>query len=55
VTTPCPSEGFVLTHFLVAEDVARSRNFLSDAGRAGDQLEAELPGPLLELGVELPG
>jgi catechol 2,3-dioxygenase-like lactoylglutathione lyase family enzyme len=24
---PAPSEGFVLTHFIVAEDVARSRDF----------------------------
>lgn len=24
---PAPSEGFVLTHFVVAEDVARSRDF----------------------------
>src|SRR5213080_4896347 len=24
---PAPSEGFVLTHFIVAQDVARSRDF----------------------------
>ncbi len=24
---PAPSEGFVLTHFIVADDVARSRDF----------------------------
>ncbi len=24
---PAPSQGFVLTHFIVAEDVARSRDF----------------------------
>ena len=24
---PAPGEGFVLTHFIVAEDVARSRDF----------------------------
>jgi hypothetical protein len=24
---PAPSEGFVLTHFIVASDVARSRDF----------------------------
>ena len=29
--------------------------WLPAGGRPGDQLEAELPGPLLELEVELPG
>ena len=27
---PAPSEGFVLTHFVVVEDVARSRDFYVD-------------------------
>jgi catechol 2,3-dioxygenase-like lactoylglutathione lyase family enzyme len=29
-TRPIPSEGILLTHFIVAEDVARSRAFYSD-------------------------
>ena len=36
---PAPSEGFVLTHFIVAEDVARSREFY--AGVLGGKVVME--------------
>src|SRR5919108_6404776 len=36
---PAPSEGFVLTHFIVAEDVARSRDFY--AGVLGGEVVLE--------------
>jgi catechol 2,3-dioxygenase-like lactoylglutathione lyase family enzyme len=36
---PAPSEGFVLTHFIVAEDVARSRDFY--VGVLGGQVMLE--------------
>ena len=39
---PAPSEGFVLTHFIVAEDVARSRDFY--AGVLGGKGRRMSPG-----------
>ena len=38
---PSPSEGFVLTHFIVAEDVERSRAFYSDVLGGEVVLEGE--------------
>jgi catechol 2,3-dioxygenase-like lactoylglutathione lyase family enzyme len=38
---PAPSEGFVLTHFIVAEDVARSRDFYVDVLGGKVVLEGE--------------
>jgi catechol 2,3-dioxygenase-like lactoylglutathione lyase family enzyme len=38
---PAPSEGFVLTHFIVAEDVERSRAFYTDVLGGEIVLEGE--------------
>ena len=39
---PAPSEGFVVTHFVVAEDIDRSRDFY--AGLLGGEVVMEGPG-----------
>jgi catechol 2,3-dioxygenase-like lactoylglutathione lyase family enzyme len=38
---PTPSEGILLTHFIVAEDVARSRTFYSDVLGGETVMEGE--------------
>jgi len=38
---PAPTEGFVLTHFIVTEDVERSRTFYSDVVGGETVLEGE--------------
>ena len=38
---PAPTEGFVLTHFIVAEDVERSRAFYADVLGGETVLEGE--------------
>lgn len=44
---PAPREGFVLTHFIVVEDIARSRDFC--AGAAG-RIAGAMAGPTMSLG-----
>ena len=39
---PAPQEGFVMTHFLVSKDVARSRRFYVDVLGGEAVLEGEL-------------
>jgi lactoylglutathione lyase len=42
---PAPQEGFVLTHFIVATDIARSRDFYVGGGPTDDKPEVVLEPP----------
>jgi hypothetical protein len=49
---PNPGEGVLLTHFIVAEDVARSRAFYSNVlgGETVREGEPSIDGHLIEVG-----